>query len=385
MDIGGGIMKAIFIGFSLLLSVASANAEVVETSAEYAYIVDFKTGKTLFEKNANQLIAPASMSKLMTAYVVFEQLKLGKIYLDDEFIISQTAFDRRGSSMFAQLKSYISVDDLLKGLIVVSGNDAAIALAEGIAGSESAFAMQMQAKARELGLIESTFVNSTGWPDENQRMTMRDLGRLALLLIKDFPEYYHYFSLERFKWGKVDQPNRNILLDDGIGVDGLKTGRTDESGHGIVASALRGERRVIIVLNGMNGAKKRAAETRRLLDWAFSAFKYYKLYSQGATVGQAGVAGGEVQQVDLVAGEDIIAILNADNVDGLEGKIVYNKPLIAPIALGQEIAQLHLNSANGFEQIMPLVAQKHVAKGGRVDQSIDILWSWVDKKLNSLF
>lgn len=378
-------MKAIFIGFSLLLSMVSAHADIVETTAQYAYIIDFKTSKTFFEKNADQLIAPASMSKLMTAYMVFERLKLGKIHLDDKFLTSQTAFDRRGSSMFAQLKSQISVDDLLQGLIAVSGNDAAIALAEGIAGSESAFAVQMQDKARELGLTKSTFVNSTGWPDENQQMTMRDLGRLALLLIRDFPEYYHYFSQQRFIWGKVDQPNRNILLGDGIGVDGLKTGRTEESGHGIVASALRGERRVIIVLNGMESAQKRASETRRLLGWAFSAFRNYKIYSKGTIIGQAQVAGGEVQWVNLTAGEDIITILNVDNVNSLRGRIVYNKPLIAPIAEGQEIAQLYLYSEVGLELIKPLVAQKHVAKGGRIDQSIDILGSWVDKKLNSLF
>ena len=378
-------MRAILIGLAFLVSIFPAQAEDMETTAKYAYILDYKTQKTLFEKNADELIAPASMSKLMTAYMVFEQLKLGKISLDDEFVISQTAFDRRGSSMFAQLKSKISIDDLLQGLIVVSGNDAAIALAEGIAGSEAAFAMQMQVKARQLGLAKSTFVNSTGWPDEKQRMTMRDLGQLASRLIDDFPQYYHYFSQQRFKWGKVDQPNRNILLDDGIGVDGLKTGRTDESGHGIVASALRGERRVIIVLNGLGSASKRAKETRRLLDWAFGAFKNYKIYSKGAILGQAQVAGGNAEQVSFMAAEDIIAILNVENVEGLTAKITYNKPLIAPIAQNQEIAQLHLNSDSGFEHIVPLVAQKHVAKGGRVDQSIDILWSWVDKKLNSLF
>lgn len=378
-------MKAIFIGLIALLSAFSTQADELETTAKYAYILDFKTNKTLFEKNADQLIAPASMSKLMTAYMVFEQLKLGKIKLDDEFFVSQTAFDRRGSSMFAQLKSKISVHNLLQGLIVVSGNDAAIALAEGLAGSEAAFAQQMQTKAQQLGLTESTFVNSTGWPDAKQLMTMRDLGQLAWVLIRDFPEYYHYFAQQRFKWGKVDQPNRNILLDDGIGVDGLKTGRTDESGHGIVASALRGERRVIIVLNGLTSASKRAAETRRLLEWAFEAFKNYKIYPKGAIVGQAQIAGGDVQQVNIVAADDIIAILNADNVGGLTGHITYNKPLIAPIAQYQEVAQLHLNSPSGIEHIVPLVAEKHVAKGGRVDQSIDILWSWVDKKLNSLF
>lgn len=381
-------LGVISFGLSLMASVATSvvvHAAGMETSAKFAYILDFDTGKTLFEKNSEQLMSPASMSKLMTVYMVFEQLKAGKIKLEDEFVISQVAFDRRGSSMFAQLKSKVSINNLLKGIIVVSGNDASIAIAEGLAGDEATFAQQMQAKAREIGLTKSTFANSTGWPDKKQQMTMHDLGRLAYVIMQEFPEYYHYFGQERFKWGKTDQPNRNILLDDNIGVDGLKTGRTEESGYGIVTSAVNGDRRVIVVLNGLDSSRKLAAETRRLIDWAFNAFEKYKIYDGNTVIGYANVAGGMVDEIELMPNEDIVAFLNTENYGTLDAKIVYNSPLVAPISTIDEIAQLHISSEDGFEHIVPLYAQKDVAKSTRVDQSIDILWSWVDKKLNSLF
>lgn len=378
-------LGAVVIGLSLLAFLPASYATTIETKAEFAYILDFETGKVLFQKKSEQLMPPASMSKLMTAYMVFEQLELGNVTLKDKFQISQTAFDRRGSSMFAQLKSKIAIDDLLQGLIVVSGNDAAIALAEGLANDEQDFAIKMQTKARDIGLTKSTFSNATGWPDANQQMTLHDLGRLAYVLIEEFPQFYHYFGQERFKWGKVDQPNRNILLDDGIGVDGLKTGRTEESGYGIVTSALRDDRRVIIVLNGLQSAQERARETRRLIDWAFSAFKKYKIYSRSDVVGQVDIAGGVVDQVSLVPKQDVTTFINIENIEKLKAEIIFDSPIMAPVKKNQEIGKLYISSDDGLEHVVILVAEKHVAKGGRVDQSIDILWSWVDKKLNSMF
>ncbi len=360
-------------------------ADIIETKAEYAFIYDFDTKSILYQKNANKMMPPASMSKLMTVYLVFDKLKNNELKLDDEFAISQKAFERRGSSMFAQLKSRVSVDNLLQGVIVVSGNDASIALAEGIGGDEDSFAKQLQKKSREIGLTQSTFVNSTGWPNENQLMTAHDLGQLAYRLILDFPEYYHYFSQRRFVWQKVDQPNRNLLLDDETGVDGLKTGHTKESGHGIVTSAKINDRRIIIVLNGLKTSRERAAETRKLLNWAFTAFKKYKLFSKGAVIGEAKIAGGVVDRVGFQVKQDFVATLNIDMADDIQGKISYLSPLIAPIKKNQHIADLYINGKSGFNTVIPLYAEKHVAKGKRVDEAIDILWSWGDKKFQSLF
>lgn len=362
-----------------------AHAAELKTSAKYAYIYDVTNDTILYQKNSEVLIPPASLSKLMTVYMIFEALRTGKVSFDDEFRVSKRAYDRRGSSMFAQLRSKISIHNLIRGLIVVSGNDAAITIAEGLAGTEDEFAIQMQQTARQIGLTKSTFGNATGWPQENQKMTMRDLGHLTNLLITEFPQYYHYFSEISLKWGSVIQPNRNILLEENIGVDGLKTGYTEESGYGIVTSAVRDGRRIIVVINGLKSSRKRALEAQKLLDWAYKSFKKYVIFEKRAIVGYAKVALGKQPEIGMLVNQKIVALLNIDKTEDMTGEIVYLKPIVAPISRNQVIGRLNVKGQDGYHYSVPLMAEKHVAKSDPIDQSVDILWSWADKYLESLF
>ncbi|MCJ8322434.1 MAG: D-alanyl-D-alanine carboxypeptidase [Rhizobiales bacterium] len=380
--------KIMALAMLTLLVICAQNitqAAELKTTAKYAYIYDVTNDTILYQKNSEILIPPASLSKLMTVYMIFEALRDGKVAFDDKFRISKRAYDRRGSSMFAQLKSKITIHNLIRGLIVVSGNDAAIAIAEGLAGSEEEFALQMQQKAREIGLTKSTFGNATGWPHENQKMTMRDLGHLANLLITEFPQYYHYFGETSLKWGTVIQPNRNILLEENIGVDGLKTGYTKESGYGIVTSAMRDGRRIIVAIHGLTSSRKRSLEAQKLLDWGYKSFKKYVIYENRTIVGQAKVALGKQPEIGLIVSEKIIALLNIDKTEQMTGEIIYVKPIVAPISRNQIIGQLNVKGQDGYQYSVPLLAEKHVAKSDPIDQSVDILWSWADKYLESLF
>ena len=273
-----------------------------QTAAPTAILIEAESGTVLFEKNADQLVAPASLAKLMTAETVFNEVKEGNIKLDEEFIVSEDAWRKGGapsggSTMFAPIHSRIKVSDLLQGAIIQSGNDACIALAEGIAGNEDSFVRLMNGRARELGMTESNFTNSTGLPDPDQRVTVRELAKLARHIIYTYPEFYKWYSEKEFTWNKIRQQNRNPLLAMNIGADGLKTGFTNEAGYGLVGSAVQNDMRLIVVVNGLKTANDRADEARRLLNFGFNGFESRVLFDEGQRVGEARVFGGKERYV----------------------------------------------------------------------------------------
>ena len=335
---------------ALLTLCMVAPAGAIETPAREAFIVDAATGTVLLEKKADDLMPPASMSKLMTVYMVFEQLKAGALSLEDTFPVSEKAWRKGGSKMFVEVGSRVRVDDLLRGIIIQSGNDACIVVAEGIAGSEEAFAEQMARRSREIGLTNSTFRNSTGWPDPEHRMTARDIATLSQRIIADFPQFYPYFAEKIFTYNKIRQGNRNPLLYRSTGADGLKTGHTEESGFGLAGSVLRNGRRVILVVNGLGSIKARSSESLRLIDWAFRTFRNYALFEKGATVDKADVWLGTEASVPLVIDQDVKITLQRSARRDLVAKIKYTGPIAAPITKGAEVARLVI-SAPGFNTL----------------------------------
>lgn len=336
----------------------------VTTAAPHAIIMDFETGAVLFEKDADRPVPPSSMSKLMTAAIVFEQLKNGQLKLTDEFPVSEKAWRMEGSKMWTRVDTKISLDALLNGVIVQSGNDACVVIAEGIAGSEEAFAALLTKKAREWGLNNSTFANSTGWPDDNHKMSTRDLALLARKIIKDYPDYYGFYAKKEFTWEKIRQPNRNPLLYSFKGADGLKTGHTEAAGYGLVGSAvINGDRRIIVV-NGLTSEKERASETERLMHLAFNDFSKRTLYEQGAIAGDALVFAGAAPSVPLVAGEPISMIISRADAAAVSAKVIYEGPVEAPIEEGQQIGVLRITAGQGDAREFPLYAGKAVKSVG---------------------
>ena len=343
---------------------AAAASNGMETVAKQAYILDMQTGAVLLAKDPDTPSPPASMSKLMTIYMAFAELKAGRLALDDKFVVSRKAWRMGGSKMFVEIDKQVRVEDLLRGIIVQSGNDACIVLAEGLSGSESAFADAMNRKARELGLTDSHLVNSTGWPADNHAMSPRDLAVLAGRIIEEFPEYYPYFAEKSFRYNKIKQGNRNPLLYRDTGADGLKTGHTRASGYGLVASAIRDDRRVVMVLTGMESARIRSFEARRLLNWAFQSFRNYTLFEGGAEVERADVWLGGEDTVPLVAARDVKVSLPRTSRRGLKVKVVYDGPVPAPIEKGAQIAKLMV-TAPGFDTLeVPLLAGADVDRIG---------------------
>ena len=343
---------------------AAAASNGMETVAKQAYILDMQTGAVLLAKDPDTPSPPASMSKLMTIYMAFAELKAGRLALDDKFVVSRKAWRMGGSKMFVEIDKQVGVEDLLRGIIVQSGNDACIVLAEGLSGSEGAFADAMNRKARELGLTDSHLVNSTGWPADNHVMSPRDLAVLAGRIIEEFPEYYPYFAEKSFRYNKIKQGNRNPLLYRDTGADGLKTGHTRASGYGLVASAVRDDRRVVMVLTGMESARIRSFEARRLLNWAFQSFRNYTLFEGGAVVDRADVWLGGEDTVPLVAARDVKVSLPRTSRRGLKVKVVYDGPVPAPIEKGAEIAKLMV-TAPGFDTLeVPLLAGADVGRIG---------------------
>ncbi len=342
------------------------SAFAAETSAREAILVDMATGTVLLEKNADQSMPPASMSKIMTVYLVFERLKDGRLSLDDEFLVSEKAWRMGGSKMFVKVGNRVRIEDLLRGDIIQSGNDASIVLAEGISGSEAAFAVEMTRRAAELGMTGSAFVNATGWPDPGQRMTARDLAILAQRIIEDFPEFYKYFSETTFTWNEIRQPNRNPLLKLNIGADGLKTGFTDEAGYGVTASAVQGDRRLILVLNGLESVKIRASEAERLLNWGFREFGNYALVKPDEVVDEAPVWLGEKATVGAVVPEGITLTLPRKARAGMEVKVVYESQVTAPVTAGQEVGKLVVSAPDIEPIVVPLLAAESVGRLGPI-------------------
>src|ERR1700742_3543918 len=311
--------------------------------APTAILIEATSGSVLFEKNADELRAPSSMMKLMTAEVVSNQLKEGKIKLTDEFRISENAWRRGGapsgtSTMFAAIKSKVPVDDLLHGALIQSGNDACIALAEGIAGNERVFANDyMTKRARELGLTKSTCGNSNGLPDPTNKMTVRELSILARHIILDFPEYYKLFGEKEYTWNKIRQPNRNPLLNSMEGADGLKTGYTKEGGYGMVGSAVRNGTRLLVVINGLEDPEDRATEAKKMLEWGYRNFETKTLFAADASLGYVRVFGGESRSVKVTSKDAVKVMVSKQGNDKLIARLVYNGPIRAPVTAGQKV------------------------------------------------
>lgn len=360
---------ALALALILVVGLAAQPAFAFDTSAQFGVLIDADTGAVLWEKDGDTQMHPASMSKLMTLSMLFDALKSGTVKLTDEFPISEHAWRAGGaasgsSTMFAKLGSSIPVNTLIQGIIVQSGNDACIAVAEALKGSEGEFADAMTTRAKELGLTDSHFANATGWPDPDQMMTAHDLARLARHIIKDFPQYYHYFSEKEFTWNGITQHNRNPALFLDPSVDGLKTGHTEASGYGLVVSAKRGDERLILVLNGMPSEKARAEEGVRVLDWGFRAFKTYKLYAAGAVIENAPVWQGTYAQVPLVTTTDVSLIMTPDQRKAMKVAVKYDQPVPAPIKAGQRIGTLTITVPDKSAQEIPLVAGADVEQLG---------------------
>lgn len=362
-------VKYLLLALSLAAIMGGAARAAFETRATAAYVVDHATGTVLFSKNAESPLPPASMSKLMTLNMLFEALQDGRVSMGTQFAVSTKARQMGGSTMFLNERDRPTVEQLIQGIIVQSGNDACVVVAEGLAGTEDAFARLMNERARALGMDSSTFANASGWPNPNQRMSMKDLGILAQRLITEFPEYYGYFGQAEYEFdGRAPQNrfNRNPLLKLGIGADGLKTGHTSEAGYGLVGSAVQGTRRVVFVISGLNSEAERAEEAERVVNWAFRQFVEQNVADKGTRLAEAPVWMGDVQRVGLVAPDDIVLLVPATQRDAIEAQIVYDGPIEAPIEAGQQIGELVVNLPDMEERRLPLVADKSVPRGGFV-------------------
>lgn len=356
---------------------AAAQAEF-DTKAQFAVLMDYESGTVIFQKQADDQLEPASMAKLMTLAVVFNEIRAGRLSMDDEFFVSEHAWRTGGaasggSTMFAELNSKIRVEDLVRSVIIQSGNDAAIVLAEGIAGSEGTFAAMMNELARQIGLSHSHFTNPTGLPDPDMYSSARDLGNLARYLIHEFPQYYHYFSEPEMEWNRIKQPNRNSLVEMGIGVDGLKTGHTEAAGYGSVTSTNQGDRRLVAVVHGLTSMRERTEEGRKLLTWGARAFERFTPYPAGAVVAYADVYGGETGSVGLVGNGEIALYLPRGSRDCLSATIDYVGPLLPPVNAGDKIAELRVYCNDQLVQAAPLYAAETVRQGDLMRRATDAL------------
>ena len=371
-------MRLLVLLCCLLLSGLAAPAAALETQARAAILIDAETGTVLFEKNADEHLPPASMSKIMTAYLVFEQLTDGRLSLADEILVSEKAWRMEGSKMWIEVGERVSVENLLRGLIVQSGNDAAVALAEGLSGSEEAFAREMNEKGARFGLAHSSFRNSTGWPDPEHYTTARDLAVLARHLINDFPEFYQLYAEREFTWAKITQQNRNPLLGRGLGVDGIKTGHTTEAGYCLAVSGLQDGKRLILIVFGLSSEKTRAEEGERLLSWGFREFASYTLFKSGEVLDVAPVFMGAESSVELVAPHDLdVRMLRSVRAE-MTVTLRYQAPLVAPLAAGQEVAILSVE-APGLSPIdLPVVTARAVDEAGLFGRMLEGVFSLVD-------
>ena len=360
-------LRHVLICLSLVLAALPARA--FETAASAAWVYDMTTGTVLMDKNADQPVPPASMSKLMTINMLFEALKDGRVTMDTQFAVSSRAKEMGGSTMFLQETDRPTVNDLIRGMIVNSGNDACVVVAEGLAGTEEAFAAQMTERAKALGMTASNFVNSSGWPEPDHRMSMRDLGILGKRLIEDFPEYYPIFSETEFNFmdrAPANSRNRNPLLELGVGADSLKTGHTIEAGYGLVGSAKQGDRRIVFAFTGLPADQARAEEGERIVGWAFRQFSEKTVAKAGVRVAEAEVHMGAAETVGLVPAEDVRLLVPALVQDSVTAEVVYNGPLIAPVAKGTAVAELIVYSPDLPDRRVPLVAEADVGKAGFV-------------------
>ena len=369
-------------GLAACMIIAPAFAHSFDTDARAAYIFDQTTGTVLLDKNAQEPLPPASMSKLMTIYMAFEAVADGRLAIDELLPVSSHAASYGGSSMFLDTTDNVSVEDLLRGVIVVSGNDASVVLAEALSpdGSEAGFARLMTERARQLGMMNSTFVNASGWPVIGHRMSMEDLGILTNRLITDFPTFYPLFAETEFPFdGRVpsNSSNRNPVLTLGLGADGLKTGHTEEAGYGLVGSATQGDRRIIWVITGLDSREARREESVKIINWAFRQFAQTQVATAGSRIASADVWMGDAPMVGLTVAEDLSLLVPVLNQEDVIAEVVYNGPIEAPIAAGQQLGELVIKFDDLPEKRIPLIAENDVARGGfatRIRTAGLVLW-----------
>jgi serine-type D-Ala-D-Ala carboxypeptidase (penicillin-binding protein 5/6) len=377
----------VFAAVSLWLALTmTAGAQVFQTTAPNAVLYDVGSRSVLFEAGPDAAFAPASLVKVMTAAIVFEELRQGRLRLEDEMLVSENAWRRGGaasggSTMFAVPNSRIKVQDLISGLLIHSGNDAAIILAEGIAGTEDTFVRLMNERAATLGMTRTTFRNSTGFGHPEQRSTAADLLKLAVHVIETYPELYRFFGLREFTWNRVRQQNRNPLLTMDIGADGMKTGNIEESGFGLIASAVQNGQRLVLVVGGLRSARDRAQESRKLLDWGFRSFEPRDIYAADEIVGEVAVFGGERNTVNVTAGAAVRMLAPRGQSDRLRGRITYNGPLTAPIRKGQEVGRLRIERGTARAVDVPVYAAEDVPAGPLAtrarDAAIELMTGWI--------
>ncbi len=347
---------------SFLLIIFSFDSHSIDTKAEQAVVIDFDTLEVLFDKNANDQVIPASMTKIMTVYIAFDRIKNTDYSITNKCRISSKAYKMGGSRTFLEIDDKVTVDDLLKGIIVQSGNDASIALAECLAGTEQDFSKLMNFYADKLGMKNTNFVNSSGWPNEQHYSSVFDIAVLSNALIKNFPELYSYFSMDEFTYNDISQPNRNKLLKQVEGADGLKTGFTKKSGWGIAASSKRDNRRITVVINGTNSSRSRLNESSNLMNWAFDQTSQKVLIEKGQVIKKTDVWLGSEPSINLVSSKKIISTLSFDQIQLMKSTIEYTKPISAPIIQGQELGNLVIDIDGKPNIIIPLIAEKNVSK-----------------------
>lgn len=370
----------------IAFSVVPASAQLYQSRAQQAILIDMETGSILFQQDAERAAPPASLTKTMTAAIVFDALRRGEITMETEFKVSEYAWrtggaPARGSTMFAELGSNISVEDLLRGMIIQSGNDSAIILAEGLSGDVDEFAKRMNDFGKTLGLQDSTFANPNGLPHPDQKVSPRDLAKIAQYIIEEHPELYKMFAEREFKWNGIRQSNRNPLLSAPIGADGMKTGFSEEAGYGLVGSAIQDGRRLIAVLMGLKKESDRALDGRRLLEWGFTAFDVVEVFPADTNVGRVRIYGGSSGRIGVKVNEPVVALMPKQSKDALEGRIVYTGPLVLPISEGDRLAELHIFSGNRLVVTAPLFAMETMAPGGVLSRAVDgvgeFLFGWL--------
>ncbi|GEL63922.1 D-alanyl-D-alanine carboxypeptidase family protein [Kozakia baliensis] len=350
---------------------APANTPIgpLDTVARWACIIDFNTGATLLEKAADERMPPSSLTKMMTAYIVFGMLKTGRLHLDQTLPVSERAWRMQGSKMFVPLGESVAVSDLIEGMLIQSGNDACIVLAEGVAGSEEQFVNMMNQEAPKIGVTNSHFMNCTGWPADGHYMTARDVATVALHLIRDYPEYYHYFSAMDYTYNKIKQGNRNVLVDKGL-ADGLKTGHTDAGGYGLCASSNRNGNRIIMAINGTASSNERAHEGERLLGWAFANFENVTLFKRGQVIDRMPVWMGTAPDVALVSTRDVVMTLPHGWQQRSHIGVDYQSPAVAPVTAGQALGALVLSNPGMQDVRLELVAQNGVPRLGLLGRAM---------------
>jgi D-alanyl-D-alanine carboxypeptidase (penicillin-binding protein 5/6) len=364
-------LVALMVTFFVLAGPMVAKAGVeISTPASHAILLDTQTGAVLLDKNAEQRMPTSSMSKVMTMYAVFDALKSGRIDMDDTLHVSEKAWRKGGSKMFVEVGAEVKVRDLVQGVVIQSGNDATIVLAEGLAGSEDVFAETITRMAKDIGMANSNFANASGWPDPDHYSTPRDLAVLAYRVIKDFPDYYPYFSKKEFTYNEITQPNRNPLLYRNMGVDGIKTGHTEAGGYGLMASAERDGRRLILVVNGLSSEKERATESARLLEWGFNSFDNMTLFNAGDKVAEAEVVCGQTETVPLVIKEDVMSSIYKPKRDDLTVTVEYSEPLQAPVLKDTKVGQVKVEAPGMAEESYDLYTQHDVIALGIVPKTM---------------